>query len=64
MGGGLVTSIFLLHISFSKVEISLYVEFHPPGLPKSCSFMVGDKQTKNKRQDSIELMASLASSSG
>ena len=35
-----------LHISFSWVEISLRVKFHPPGLTKSGRFMVGDKKNK------------------
>ena len=54
-------------ISFGWVEISLQVEVHPPGLPRSGRFVVGDKQEKkdNKtKKNSIKLMASLASSSG
>ncbi len=30
---------FFLQISFSWVEISLHVEFHPPGLPRSGRFI-------------------------
>ena len=48
-GGGQVTPIFFLQISFSWVEMSLHVEFHPPGLPISGRFMVGDKQ-KTRQQ--------------
>ena len=60
-GGGLGNPNFFLHISFSWAEISFHVEFHPPGLPRSGRFMVGDKQ---KTKNSTVLMASLASSSG
>ena len=42
-GGGGGGAIFVLHIYFIWVEISLHVEFHPDGLPRSCRFMVGDK---------------------
>jgi hypothetical protein len=59
-GGGSGNPNFFLHISFSWVEMSLYVEFHPPGLPRSGRSMVGDKSND---KNSIELMASLASSS-
>ena len=53
-----------LHISFSWVQISLHVEFHPPGLPRSGRFMVGDKTRQQNKKNSMKLMASLASSSG
>ena len=36
---------YVLHISLSWVEISLHFEFHPPGLPRSGRFMIGDKTT-------------------
>ena len=42
-GGGGVDPNFFLHISFGWVEISLHVEFHLLGLPRSGRFMVGDK---------------------
>ena len=51
VGGG--SSYFPPHISFSCVEISLHVEFHPPGLPRSGSFMVGDKNKKTKQDKKI-----------
>lgn len=49
-----------LQISFSWVEKSLQVEFHPTGLPRSGRFMVWDKkqdkQNKNKsRYYSVQL---------
>jgi hypothetical protein len=43
-----VTPFFLLHVSFSWVEISLHVEFHPLGLPRGGRFMVGDKKATIK----------------
>ena len=51
-----MTPIFLFQISFSWVEISLQVEFHPPGLPRSGRFMVGDKKkTTTTRQQFHEI---------
>ena len=40
---------FFLNISFSWVEISLHVEFHLLGLPRSGRSMVGDKKKKAKK---------------
>ena len=50
MGLGLGNPNFFLHISFSWAEISFHVEFHPPGLPRSGRFMVGDKKQNKKQQ--------------
>ena len=61
MGGGVEPN-FFLNISFSWVEISLHVEFHLLGLPRSGRFIDGDKQNKNNKDISIDLMAPLASS--
>ena len=60
-GGGGVPN-FFLHISSSLVEISLHATFEPPRLPRSGIFLVREKQ-KAKKNNSIELLASLASSS-
>ena len=40
---------FFLPITFSLVKISLHVEFHPPGLPRSGRFMVGDNKKQKKQ---------------
>jgi hypothetical protein len=60
-GGGAVDPNFYLHISFIWVEISLHFEFHLLGVPRSGRFTAGDNKKTNI---SIDLMASLASSSG
>ena len=49
MGGGGVEPNFFLNISFSWVEISLHVEFHLLGLPRSGRSMVGDKSKTAKQ---------------
>ena len=51
--GGSGEPIFFLQISFSWVEIRLQVEFHPPGLPRSGRFMVGDNKKKTKKKKKI-----------
>ena len=50
IGGVFVDPNFFLHISFSWVEISLHVEFHLLGLPRSGRSMVGDKKKQKKQQ--------------
>ena len=42
--------IFYLKISFSWVELWMHTEFQLPSLPKSGTFMVGDKQQQQKLQ--------------
>ena len=45
VGRGSGDPIFLSSDCFSWVKISLQVKFHPPGLPRSGRFMVGDNST-------------------
>ena len=40
----------LVYCSGSCVEIRLQVEFHPPGLPRSGRFMVGDKKKRQQKK--------------
>ena len=55
--GGAGDPNFVLDISSSWVERSLHAKFQLPRLPRSGSSMVGDK---NKKQNSVELEATLA----
>ena len=54
-GGGSGDLIFF-HISFSWVDISLHVEFHPAGLLRSCRFMVGDEMLGRLSRTDITLL--------
>ena len=56
---GLPDPIFFLQISFSWVEIRLQVEFHPPGLPRSGSSMVGDNKKQKTKFHEINGFLSL-----
>ena len=58
-----MTPIFGLHISSSWVERSLYTVFQLHWMSRSGRLMVGDKCKKKAKGNSIELMASLSSSS-
>jgi hypothetical protein len=48
-GGGEVTPILFLHISFSWVEIRMHTEFQLSMLLRSGSFMVGETTKKQEK---------------
>ena len=60
-----MTPNFLLQITFSWVEISLHVKFHPPGLPRSGRFIqpltLFKDEVKNLEEEIIELKSNVRS---